>query len=52
VKDMTTLAAIVCMTALAAADLWLTHQSVAATAVISGLLGWMSHKTLSSTPNP
>ena len=42
--DAAQLAAIGCITALAGAELIFIRQASLATAVISGLLGWLSHK--------
>jgi hypothetical protein len=38
------------MALLAAGDLWLNPASQLPTAVVSGLLGWMSHKAAFPSP--
>ncbi len=50
-KDLPTPLAIACLTGLAVLELALTHQSNLAVAVVSGLLGWMSHRAIAA-PSP
>jgi len=50
-KDLPTPLAIACLTGLAVLELAVTHQSDLAVAVVSGLLGWMSHRAVMAQPS-
>jgi hypothetical protein len=45
-KDLPTPLAIACLSGLAVLDMLVMHESALAVAVISGLLGWMSHRAI------
>jgi len=51
-KDVPTPLAIACLTGLAVLDMLVTRQSAVALSVVSGLLGWLSHKAVSEASGP